>query len=200
MCSKLTAHAAALKDFLATDPEEMVLKSGAAFSDDGKYIVVPYFAREYRVSLENGHVTPMAEPNRQVSFNDATLILHYLKHCSGLPPRGKWLSFLELPEGEHHYIPFINEACRPLAKKFGTEPALLLKQAAKLGGRELALGDAAAVIYAFPKLPLAVVLWEGDEEFPPNASIMFDSISPHHLSTASLWVLGCELSKKLIEA
>jgi hypothetical protein len=33
----------------------------------------------------------------------------------------------------------------------------------------------AATIKAFPRVPLTVVLWKGDEEFPAAASILFDS-------------------------
>ncbi|MBF7083301.1 DUF3786 domain-containing protein [Desulfallas sp. Bu1-1] len=195
MCNELTAHSAAVKDFLSTDPDEMALKSGACYSEDRLHIVINYFARKHFVSLSTGEVTT---PGGKISFNDATLVLQYLKQCSGLPPRGKWISFLELPQGEHHYVPFLNDACKPISEAFGDNPALLEQRVKKLGGQKLDLGDFSALVPAFPKLPLAVVLWEGDEEFPAKATILFDSIAPHHLSTAALWVLGCELTKKLL--
>lgn len=195
MCNELTAHSAAVKDFLLTDPDEMIIKSGACYSEDRLYIIVDYFARKHFISLNTGEVTT---PGNTVTFNDATLILQYLKQCSGLPPRGQWISFLELPQGEHHYVPFLNDACKPVSEIFGNNLPLLEKRVNKLGGQRINLGDCSFLIPAFPKLPLAVVVWEGDEEFPPKATILFDSIAPYHLSTAALWVLGCELTKKLL--
>jgi len=198
MCNELTAHSAAVKAFLESDPEEMVMTSGACFDTDRKSVILNYFNNKHYISLGSGEVT--TKNKLQTSLNDATLILQYLKQCSGLPPRGNWISFLELPEGIHHYVPFLNDACNPISQKFGQQPGQLLNITKQFGGRQTNLGDLSIIVPAFPKLPLVLVLWEGDEEFPARATILFDSISPHHLTTAALWVLGCELTKKLISA
>lgn len=195
MCNELTAHTAAVRDFLTADPAEMVLKSGAVFTPDREYILINYFGHEHRVSLRTGEVTGIS--GDPVTFNDATLILQYLKQCSGLPPRGQWLSFLELPEGILHHVPFLNDACKPLAETFGHRPGLFMQLAGELGGTPIDMGDAAVMVPALPKLPLAAALWEGDEEFAPRAVVLFDSIAQHQLTTAALWVLGCELTRKL---
>ncbi|TYO97750.1 DUF3786 domain-containing protein [Desulfallas thermosapovorans] len=197
MCHELTAHTAAIKDFLASNPEEMILKSGAIFSKNQESIIVKYFARNFTVSLSNGEVT--AENQQPVSPKDATLILQYLTQCNGLPPRGTWISFLELPQGIHHYVPFLKDACQPISNILSDDPNLFMQRAASLGGRPIKMGDAAALIPAFPKLPLAVAIWQGDDEFPAKANILFDSIAPHHLTTAALWVLGCEMARKMTD-
>ena len=58
--------------------------------------------------------------------------------------------------------------------------------------------SAASQVLALPKLPLAAVLWDGDEEFPPSSQILFDDVATTHLTTATLWVLGCEFADRLI--
>jgi hypothetical protein len=133
-----------------------------------------------------------------VPFNDRTIILQYLCGASGLPPRGRWLSFLELPDGDHHYAPFQTDASNPLARTYGARFAEFRHAALTLGGREIELGDLSYSIPALPKLPLAVVLWEGDEEFPARSNILFDAVAPTHLTTAALWILGIELAHKML--
>ncbi|WP_347491030.1 DUF3786 domain-containing protein [Desulfoscipio sp. XC116] len=197
MCHELTAHTSAIKDFLAANPEEMILKSGAAYAQDRRSVLIEYFAQPHTVSIKNGEV--LAENQQPASPKDATLILQYLKQCSGLPPRGKWISFLELPQGIHHHVPFLKDACQPISDNLSDNPDIFMQRAAKLGGRPIKMGDAAVLIPAFPKLPLAVAIWQGDDEFPAKANILFDSIAPHHLTTAALWVLGCELAQKMID-
>lgn len=44
---------------------------------------------------------------------------------------------------------------------------------------------------------MAFVLWSGDDEFAPQANILFDAAAPLYLTTAALWVLGVEVSRKL---
>lgn len=48
-----------------------------------------------------------------------------------------------------------------------------LNRGASLGGVQVGYGDAACRLPAFPKLPLTVVLWFGDDEFPPKGEHLF---------------------------
>lgn len=189
------AFTEALKVFFTLSPQDVALRSGAAYREEEGVFVVRYFAREYTVNLAGRVAGP---DGSEPPFNDRTLIVQYLCSASGLPPRGRWLSFLELPEGSHHYAPFQTDATIPLAKRFGRDKEGFSGAARALGGTPLPLGDAGFSIPAFPRLPLAVVLWEGDEEFEAKTSILFDAVAPASLSTAALWVLGVEMARKML--
>jgi len=51
----------------------------------------------------------------------------------------------------------------------------------------------------FPKVPFAYVLWQGDEEFPPQITDMFDSTIERHCSLDGIWCLEAEVSQRLFE-
>lgn len=195
MCNPVNAYQETVKKFIGIDPSVAAVRSGAGYAQ-GLY-TIDYFNNKYMVE-ESGRVMLADNPGEDIPFNDRTIILQYLCEASGLPPRGRWLSFLELPQGEHHYVPFQIDATSPLARTFGPVPDEFRRAALALGGRELDLGDVSFTIPALPKLPLAVVLWEGDEEFPARATILFDAVAPAHLTTAALWVLGIELARKML--
>lgn len=195
MCNPLNAYQETVKRFMGLDPSEVVARTGAGF-EDGLY-TIDYFNDKYNVD-ETGRVFAAEKKDVEVPFNDRTLILQYLCEASGLPPRGRWLSFLELPDGVHHYVPLQTDATNPLARTFGDHPDEFRRAALRYGGKRLELGDISFFIPALPKLPLAVVLWEGDDEFPPRANILFDSVAETHLTTAALWVLGVELARKMM--
>ncbi|MBE3589066.1 MAG: DUF3786 domain-containing protein [Thermoanaerobacteraceae bacterium] len=170
--------------------------SAPPFDRQRQLFELKYCGRIYLIDCQGNVSRP--DSMEPVSYNDRTLILQYLCSASGLPPRGRWLSFLELPEGTHHYAPFQTDALEPLAKTFGDKLEEFQQAARQLGGEPLAMGDAGARIPVLPKLPMAAILWSGDDEFPPRAGILYDAVAPTHLSTASLWVLGVELAHKLI--
>ncbi len=194
MCSPVNAYHETVKRFVGADPVDVVARSGASYQN-GLY-TIDYLHTTYRVD-EKGIVYKEDRPGKEVPFNDRTLILQYLCEASGLPPRGRWLSFLELPEGEHHYVPFQTDATKPLAQTFDGHLEEFKLAAKFLGGSEINLGDMSFEIPALPKLPLAVVLWE-DDEFPARSNILFDSVASTHLTTAALYMLGIELARKLI--
>jgi hypothetical protein len=79
----------------------------------------------------------------------------------------------------------------PLLKYFGGEPQRLESVARELGGQPADYGDAAVAINVFPYVPLTLVVWEGDAEFTPAASIMFDATIGDYLSTEDI-VVVCE--------
>jgi len=181
---------------LIAEPELITLRTGATFDNNKKIFSLTYFGQDYLIDFA-GNVYKQGNC-KEVSYNDHTLILQYLCSASGLPPRGKWLSFLELPYGALHNAPFYTDALKPLAEAFGTRMDDFYRATKHLGGTPVNMGDAGAIIPALPKLPLAVTIWSGDDEFPPRANILFDSVAPTHLTTAALWVLGVELAHKLI--
>lgn len=197
MCGN-TAFAEAHKKLLQMDPLMVAMASGAAYRQEEGLFSLEYCGEPYTVHRREGTVRRDRSPD-QVPYNDRTLIMQYLVYSSGLPPRGRWLSFLELPEGELHYAPFQVDALDPLARTFGNDIELFLTTAVHFKATPIRMGDAAVVLPAFPKIPLAFVLWAGDDEFPARANILFDAVSPTHLSTAALWVLGIEAARKMIE-
>lgn len=197
MCSPVNAYQETVKKFVAIDPLDAAARSGSYYNQNCGIFEIVYFGSLYMVERD-GRVWRSDNPGEEVAFNDKTIILQYLCEASGLPPRGSWISFLELPEGAHHYVPFQTDATGPMANLFGTAPEKFARAAGVFGGRPLSMGDHSFFIPALPKIPLAVVLWEEDEEFPAKCNILFDSVSPSHLTTAALWVLGVELARKMI--
>ncbi|MBW1838075.1 MAG: DUF3786 domain-containing protein, partial [Deltaproteobacteria bacterium] len=49
-----------------------------------------------------------------------------------------------------------------------------------------------------PKIPLYYLLWEGDEEFQPHLSILFDRSIESHLSADAIWGLVNLVSIRLL--
>lgn len=198
MCGT-NAFQEALKIFLTMEPTAVAMSSGAQYVQGRGVFKLSYCGENYEIDCPTGVVSKLGFEGN-VPYNDRALIMQYLVQSSGLPPRGRWLSFLELPEGILHYSPFQTDALFPLAERFGRDPAGFLKAAAVLKGEQIKMGNVAAVFPVLPRIPLVVMLWLGDDEFPAKCNILYDAVSSTHLSTASLWVLGVEFAKKLMEA
>ncbi|ACV62184.1 hypothetical protein Dtox_1302 [Desulfofarcimen acetoxidans DSM 771] len=194
---KITAYQEALNAFLSKTPEEIILPSGAKYDQDARLYKINYCGMQYSVNQDGGIITPLDKAEK-LDYNDETLILQYLTQSSGIPAREKWINFLQLPGGEMHLLPFKNDALFPLAKMFGEDAKAFFSASRKYGAEPIEVGDHAVVIQALPKIPLVVALWMADDEFPAKSNILFDETAPLHLSTASLWVLGIELAKKIM--
>ena len=85
-------------------------------------------------------------------------------------------------------------------ERFGRDLKGFRKAAESLGGEAQSLADAAFKIPALPKVPLYYLLWEGDDEFEPRISVLFDRSVESHLSADAIWGLVALASEALLKA
>jgi hypothetical protein len=138
-------------------------------------------------------------PARQM---EAVLILHYLigllKH--GFHTSGEWISFKETRDGNLFWPAFQESAIKPLVQSFHRDPdGLVQNMAERLGGRMVEGGDVAVELATFPGVLLRLVFWKGDEELPPEASLLFDRGLTEIYSTEDVAVLLLAVVQKAIE-
>jgi hypothetical protein len=84
-------------------------------------------------------------------------------------------------------------------ERFGRDLKGFRKAAESLGGEAQTLADAAFRIPALPKVPLYYLLWEGDDEFEPRISVLFDRSIESHLSADAIWGLVALVSEALLK-
>jgi len=135
-------------------------------------------------------VAPVAAGVGELPLTEQILILHYLENTSGAEPEGANIDFKQVPQGGFYWSAFVSRALKPLLGTFGMDTDFYLQVAEDQGGEPQPFGDAAARFLAFPLVPVTHVLWRGDEEFDPEASILFDSTIPEHLSTEDIAALA----------
>jgi len=181
------------------DIEQQCLKSGARYLeiDSQKVIVVEYLNQSYLISLPNIEISLM-NSEEPVPIRDKVLILHYLTSAKGTLATNKLITFKELPGGANYFPAFYKRIIKPLLDYFGEEPRLLVAAAEKLGGYKADYGDVAVTINAFSRVPVTIVLWQGDDEFAPQGSIIFDATIADYLSTEDINVLCDTITWRLV--
>jgi hypothetical protein len=123
------------------------------------------------------------------------LLLHYLEGAvtgPGVKPKGEWISYQEVPDGRFYLDAFMRRAKNPLIEAFGQEPDRLIPFAKALyGAIPFDQGDVSVLIRAIPMIPVALIMWRGDEEFPPDGNILFDRTVSGFLSAEDIaWLAG----------
>lgn len=131
----------------------------------------------------------------EIPIQQQVLILHYLHGAwasSGAEPAGEWISFQEVPDGRFYIDAFQRRAKNPLVQTFGQKPQLMIKLAGQAyGALPFDQGDASALVRPLPRIPMALILWEGDEDFPPEGNILFDRTIIELLSAEDIaWLAG----------
>ncbi len=128
------------------------------------------------------------------------LVLDYVLFGDGSKPAGRWLSFAELPHGTFYAQAFQRYSGDELVRRLNGDRRAFTRGAERLGGKPLDFGDAAYSFFALPHIPLAVVWWDGEEEIPPKATVLFDAVAPKYLPPEGLAILGRMLCRRIAKA
>ncbi|MFZ0728445.1 MAG: DUF3786 domain-containing protein [Desulfobacterales bacterium] len=184
------ARRIAVATLAAQDPPALIDRSGFD-GEPGKYINVPFLNRHYQIDWPEFTFTDSADATAEVPLQEQVLILHYLMSESKRPPTGNWIAYREIPGAGFYYGAFVKRAIDPLKKIFGNDTAALKKSARLLEATPADTGDAGFDVTVFPNVPLRLILWQGDDEFPPDASILFDETAGDYLSPEdAAWLAG----------
>jgi hypothetical protein len=148
----------------------------------------PYFNQEAVVDLEQQRVFRAAASEEEPGFRLCLISLLYLLYVD-TAELGPPLSPLELPGATTffqsrgpHAIP-----SAPLVERFGRDLAGFFQVGALLGAERRPSGDGSLAFQVFPGLPVEVILWGADEEFPAQVSFTV----PSHLDL--FWQLDAVL-------
>jgi hypothetical protein len=104
-------------------------------------------------------------------------------------PTGEWIDFTKLDGGEAYYPAFKKRTIDVLIRKHGKDPEGLLTIAGTLPHTKTETGDVGVIIYPFKETPVLITLWRADEEFGPNADILYDKTITKILCTEDIVVL-----------
>ncbi|HBK03514.1 MAG TPA: hypothetical protein DFH97_03890 [Clostridiales bacterium] len=157
--------------FRALKPQDAL----ARLSDvrwDGKEFFLRMLNREYAVSHPEYAIRPL--DNGSVPTLPAqTFLLRYLLESRDVAWQGQWKTFREMPWGEMYIKPYTGRVLTRAAFSFGTRVGAFRKAAESLGGLPLPNGDAGFQFDLIGIYRMRILVWEGDEEFPPNAQVLY---------------------------
>jgi hypothetical protein len=133
-----------------------------------------------------------------------SLILTYLATADGTTPSSRWVGFRELPNAMFYVQAFEGYSGGRLIRELtesGIDIARALRRVAPdLGGSPLDIGDAGFSFPVLPRVQIAVVFWEGDEELPSQARVLFEDTASRYMPTDGLAILGSQLVGRLVKA
>jgi hypothetical protein len=139
-------------------------------------------------------------PAGGVDGSERILILRYLCEGNYLAPRGKQLSYHEVPWGTVYYRNFEGRCIKPLARSFGADLGTfrqIMETTTELRAEPLGRGDAGYRFEFMSGLFISLLLWAGDDEFPPSAQILFDDNLVFAFTAEDLAVAGEVVIRRL---
>lgn len=127
------------------------------------------------------------------------LIIRYLLEGMDAPFAGRFLSYRELPWGAVYDANFQGRCIKRLAFAFGNRLDAFRVACEALGATKIGGADAAYEFSFLDKHRVRLLLWHGDEEFAPNAQILFSDDTALAFSAEDMAAVGDVIISRLQE-
>jgi len=195
---------ATLRDMV---PPLVAYRSGAAYrpcvigaggAETGEF-TLSFWDEDYAVTWPHGSVHRV-DSRQPPPITTQILLLHYLIKADGIPLADRWVAFREFADGLMYDSAFQRRSGDRIAARFGRDRERFIQAARALGGIRLTYGDASFMFRLLPRLPVAVILHQADDEFSAAANVLFDATAEHYLDIEDLAVLGGMVASRLIKA
>ena len=157
--------------FKKLDPADAQARLGSV-KWDGKEFYVNLLGRDFAISHPDYAIRPLDNGNPP-PLPTQTFLLRYLLECKDVPWRGEWKTFREMPWGEMYIKPYTGRVLTRAAFTFGFRTAAMRAAAEKMGAAPVKHGDVGFEFTLVGGYKMQILVWEGDDEFPPNAQILY---------------------------
>jgi hypothetical protein len=178
----------------ALEPSGVCRNASVLFDENAGAYTVRAFCHNFRVHPSVKTIeasTPSAE--RLIEKNGFFFIhscLWYLIHAKDIPLSGRTVRPVNLKGGEMFFRGTHTLPLDGLARRYENDTAAFLRRGDEFCGEVLAYGDASVKLLPMPRIPVELILWRNDDEFPARADLLLDSSCDIHLPVDIIWSIA----------
>ena len=157
--------------FSKADPAEISTRLGLPFENNTFRVTL--LGNDYLVRHPQGEIVGADDHIGPPAIPTQTYLIRYLLEGKRIPWNAQWKTFREMPWGELYIKPYTGRVLTRAAFTFGTRLAAFKAACEKMGATPVPNGDAGYEFDFIGNYKVRILVWEGDDEFPPNAQILY---------------------------
>lgn len=166
-----------LKTYQEIDPKEISERTGFFYDEEKKVFTVVFMGSTYEISFPDYKISHKEDEKGVYPLGEAMnakiFMVRYLSEKAKAPSSGKFLTYREVPWGEVYFRQFQGRCLMRLAFSYGNKLEAFKKVMTAMGAKPLEQGDCAFELEFMEGFFIRLILWEGDDEFPPSSQILF---------------------------
>jgi hypothetical protein len=192
--------------FEGLDPVEIARRTRVAYDAERREFSLVLMGSRVTVSWPGGEMEMdagacgISDRREYPDAYERILLLRYLCEGRYIEPTGRYIAYSEVPWGDVYGSNYQGRVIARFAGTFGRDIAALGKIMEGTPGLEAVpepLGDVCYRFLFMHGLPMKVIMWEGDDEFPPSAQLLYDETVVFGFTAEDVAVAGDILIARL---
>lgn len=164
------------------------------------YLTLSLFGKRFGIHTQTGKIVTLddLQPAEIVSQLNIYTLFGFVSPQAQF--QDKWVPFRELKGASAFTLAFEKHVLAPFAQTFSGQLDALALACERLGGIDLAHSDVGYRVDSFSCIPLKFLFWDGDDEFPAQANILYDVSAIDFIHVESTVSIAVEGIVRLAEA
>lgn len=167
------------------------------YDDKKKCYVISVWGDEYELFPDERRIDLLNKTIQKPHDFFYLFIVYSLLKSKGTKAAGEWISEKDLPGGPTFFRGPHEMPTRLISQRFGNDIDAFKNRGLALHGITLDMGDAAFRFDIMPDIPVAVLYWAGDDEFPPEAKILYDKSISEKLTLDIVFALAVGICARI---
>ena len=179
------------------DPETVCRRTGCFYDKDRQCYELEVWDDIYHIYPHEPRIECQGRGSQAVHEYVSIFIVHYLLTAVEAVIEDEWISEKDIPGGPTffrgpHAIP-----TDLITRAYQNDIAAFGRRCRALRGEAVKMGDAAFRFQMTGRLPVVVLYWQGDEDFPPEARMLFDRSICRFLALDVVFALAVEICARI---
>ena len=183
-----------LSQYQEADPKEIAERLGISYNEEEKSFTLKFLGTTYQISWPDFQVSHEADDMGfyplETMVYARTLTIRFLLNGAASTGTGKFKTYREMPWGEVYLRQFDGRCIKRLAFSYGNRIKDFQAIMEHIHCVPVEHADIAYQLEIFPGYLVQMILWEGDDEFPPSSQILFSDNFPVSFQAEDMAVMG----------
>lgn len=175
--------------FKSKSEKDIKMLSNSEYNEIDKTFKVKFINQNLYIKYPSGEVY-YDNGERYKNIPVEILLLRFLVNSKGIPTTNQYITYKEVDGGYVYYPNFQSRTIKEFIEIFGYNIEGFDNAMEKLDASKLNLGDSSYKLRFMNDTYIVFVLWEGDDEIPPNGNILFDKNIEYYFNAEDLAVVG----------
>jgi len=185
------------RELAAQNPKDICRRASCRYDDEKKSYTLSVWGEEYAIYPYEHQINRITKNFQRPHEFFYLFIIYYLLKSKRIKISNEWISEKDIPGGVTFFRGPHEIPTRFISSRYKNNIDGFRKKCEQLRGIPLDMADAAYRFVITSNIPVAVLYWAGDDDFPPESKILYDKSITEILMPDIVFALAVEICAKI---
>ena len=179
------------------NPEDVCRRTLCKYDDENRFYTLSVWGDEYAVYPHECKIHRRTRNFQSPHEFFYLFVVYYLLKSKEIEISNEWISEKDIPGGATFFRGPHEIPTDLISRRYNNDTDEFRKRCEQLNGVPLDMADVSYRFKITSQIPVCVLYWKGDDDFSPEAKILYDRTITEHLTSDIIFALAVEICARI---